>query len=78
MPNEIDTASLTETVRAIMSKKRISYQALADALDLNDTTVWRAINLPLRASSRVLFQIVKYLQIPWDEFDRLFTRELDK
>ena len=68
---------LEETIRAKMSKANISYQKLADDIGENVTTVWRTVKKPLSARATVLFKIVRYLEIGWDDYARLLAEEVD-
>lgn len=77
MKIEIEATSLSDAIKVIMFRACMTVRQLAEAIGVDPTTTWRAINRPSRASAKVLFTLIKYLGIPWDEFAELFQKELE-
>lgn len=78
MKVEIEISTLSQLIEALMFRANMTYRQLAEAIGENLTTVWRAVKNPSAASATVLFKIVRYLEISWDDFARLFAKEVKK
>jgi hypothetical protein len=75
---DIKADTLSEALKMIMVKRKVSTRDIAAELNSNASTVWRAIEHPSRASGITLMALVKWSGISFDEFEKLFNEELKR
>ena len=76
MKIEIECNTLSFAFRTLMLRANITNRELGARIGEHYSTVWRAIRNPSKASAKVLFKLVRELELSWEEFEQLFQSEL--
>lgn len=78
MKLEFEVATLSEAFRLLQIRAGASIRDIARDLNMNYTTIWRAINMPTKATAKTLIALVRWFKIEWADVESLWDAELDK